>query len=109
MQVGQRTVQYRGAVQVETRFRLRLDHPCTVTVEIEDLQQHHIRTVVEPVGVGARLIGCIGGVKDTVAQQVLIYVKDLIGSTRFDAAMHIDVMALMRRAWDANLVVQITE
>ena len=107
VQLGKRTVRYRGAVQVETRFRLRLDNPCTVTVEIEDVHERHIRTVVEPVGVGARLIGCVGGVDKTVAEQVLIYVKELITSAEFDAAMHIDVMELMRRAWDANLVIRL--
>lgn len=109
VQLGKRTVHYRGAVQIETRFRLRLDRPCTVTVEVEDVQEHHIRTVVEPAGVGARLIGCVGGVDETVAEQVLTYVKNLITSAEFDAAMHIDVMGLLQRAWDADLVVQVAQ
>jgi hypothetical protein len=40
----------RGAVQVQSRFRLRLDRPYTVSVDIEEVQVHHIRTAVNPVG-----------------------------------------------------------
>ena len=105
MRVGQRTVHYRGAVQIRARFRLRLDHPCTVTVEIEDVQERHIRTVLTPLGVDAWLIRRVGGVNKIVAKQVLIYVRNLITSAEFDAAMHIDVRQLLQRAWDADLVV----
>jgi hypothetical protein len=30
-----------------------------------------------------------------------------MASPEFDAAMHIDVMGLMKRAWDADLVVEL--
>ncbi len=94
-------------MQIETRFRLRLDRPCTVTVEVEDVQERHISTAVKPDGAGARLIGWVGGVDKTVAEQVLIYAKNLMTSAEFDAAMHIDVMELLQRAWEADLVVRI--
>ncbi len=107
VQLANRTLHYRGAVQIQTRFRLRLDRPCTVTVEVEDVQERHISTVVKPDGAGARLIGWVGGVDKTVAEQVLIYAKTLLASAEFDTAMHIDVMGLLQRAWDADLVVRI--
>jgi hypothetical protein len=107
VRLGKRTLRYRGAAQVQTRLRLRLESPCTVAVEVEDVQEHHIRTAVEPLGASARVIGWIGGVDDTVAEQVLSYVKDLMASADFDAAMHIDVIGLMQRAWDADLVVDL--
>ena len=105
--LAKRNVRYRGKVEVQTRFRLRLDPPCTVTVELEKAQQHHIRTSVDPLGVGARLIGWIGGVNEIVTEQVLSYVENLMSSPEFVAAMHIDVMGLLKRAWDANLVVEL--
>ena len=105
--LAKRNVRYRGEVEVQTRFRLRLDPPCTVTVELEKVQQQHIRTSVDPLGVGARLIGWIGGVHEIVAEQVLCYVENLMSSPEFVAAMHIDVMGLLKRAWDANLVVEL--
>ncbi len=98
-------VRYRGEVEVQIRFRLRLDAPCAVTVELEQVHEQHVRTTVDPVGVGARLIGWVGGVDEIVAEQVLCYVRDLMSSPEFDAAMHIDVNGLMKRAWDAGLVV----
>ncbi|MDT5008123.1 MAG: hypothetical protein QOJ24_5299 [Mycobacterium sp.] len=98
-------VRYRGEVEVQIRFRLRLDPPCVVTVELEQLQEQHVRTTVDPVSVGARLIGWVGGVDEVVAEQVLCYVRDLMSGPEFDAALHIDVNALMKRAWDAGLVV----
>jgi hypothetical protein len=100
-------VRYRGNVEVQTRCRLRLDPPCTVTVELEMVQDHHVRTTVEPVGVGARIVGWVGGIDEIVAEQVLCYVRDLMSSPEFDAALHIDVMGLMKRAWDAGLVVEL--
>lgn len=103
--LGKRAVRYRGTAEVKTRFRLRLDQPCTVTVEIEPLHAGLIRTVVEPMGAEARLIGCVGGVDKIVAEQVLIYVRNLLASANFDAAMHIDVIGLLERAWDADLVI----
>jgi hypothetical protein len=78
-----------------------------VTVELEKVQRHHVRTTVDPLGVGARLIGWIGGVDEIVAEQVLCYVKDLMSSPEFATAMHIDVTGLMKRAWDADLVVEL--
>jgi hypothetical protein len=78
-----------------------------VTVELEQVQEQHVRTSVDPVGVGARLIGWVGGVHEIVAEQVLGYVRDLMSTPEFDAAMHIDVMGLMKRAWDADLVVEL--
>jgi hypothetical protein len=107
VRLAKRIVRYRGEVEVQTRFRLRLDPPCTVTVEIEKVQQQHVRTTVDALGVGARLIGWIGGVDEIVAEQVLCYVEDLMSSPEFTAAMHIDVMGLMKRAWDADLVVEL--
>lgn len=107
VRVAGRRVHYRGKVQVQTRFRLRLDPPCTVTVELEKVQQKHVRTTVDPLGVGARFVGWIGGVNEIVAEQVLDYVEDLMSSPEFTAAMHIDVTRLMRRAWDADLVVEL--
>jgi len=98
-------VRYRGEVEVQIRFRLRLDPPCAVTVELEQVHEQHVRTTVDPVGVGARLIGWVGGVDEIVAEQVLCYVRDLMSGSEFDAALHIDVNALMKRAWDAGLVV----
>jgi hypothetical protein len=100
-------VRYRGKVEVRIRFRLRLDPPCAVTVELEQVQGQHVRTSVDPVGVGARLIGWVGGVNEIVAEQVLGYVRDLMSTPEFDAAMHIDVIGLMKRAWDADLVVEL--
>lgn len=100
-------VRYRGTVEVQTRLRLRLDPPCAVTVELEKVQKHFVRTTVDPVGLGARLIGWVGGVDEIVAEQVLSYVHNLMASPEFDAAMHIDVMGLMKRAWDAGLVVEL--
>lgn len=107
VKLANRRLHYLGAVQIETRFRLRLQRPCTVAVEVEDVQERHISTVVKPDGAGARLIGWIGGVNKTVAEQVLIYAKTLLASAEFDAAMHIDVMGLLQRAWDADLVVRL--
>ncbi|WP_155763503.1 hypothetical protein [Mycobacterium asiaticum] len=109
VQLAKQIFRYRGKVEVQIRFRLRLDPPCTVTVELEEVQKHHIRTAVDPGGVGARVIGWVGGVEETVAEQVLSYVKDLMSSPSFDAAMHIDVPGLLRRAWDADLVVQVAQ
>ena len=100
-------VRYRGMVEVQMRFRLRLDPPCAVTVELEKVQKHSVRTTVDPVGFGARLIGWVGGVDEIVAEQVLCYVRNLMASPEFTAAMHIDVMGLMKRAWDAGLVVEL--
>lgn len=107
VRLATRIVRYRGEVEVQTRFRLRLDPPCTVTVELEKVQRHHVRTTVDPLGVGARLIGWIGGVDEIVAEQVLCYVEDLMSSPEFATAMHIDVTGLMKRAWDADLVVEL--
>jgi hypothetical protein len=78
-----------------------------VTVELEKVQKHSVRTTVDPVGFGARLIGWVGGVDEIVAEQVLCYVRNLMASPEFNAAMHIDVMRLMKRAWDAGLVVEL--
>lgn len=50
VRLGKRVVGYRGAVQVQSRFRLRLGRPGTVSVDIEEVQAHHIRTAVNPVG-----------------------------------------------------------
>jgi hypothetical protein len=107
VRLATRIVRYRGEVEVQTRFRLRLDPPCTVTVELEKVQRHHVRTTVDPLGVGARHIGWIGGVDEIVAEQVLCYVEDLMSSPEFATAMHIDVTGLMKRAWDADLVVEL--
>jgi hypothetical protein len=107
VRLAKQLVRYRGNVEIQTRLRLRLDPPCTVTVELEEVQQHHVRTTVDPVGVGARLIGWVGGVDEIVAEQVLCYVRDLMSSSEFDAAMHIDVLGLMKRAWDADMVVEL--
>jgi hypothetical protein len=107
VRLATRIVRYRGEVEVQTRFRLRLDPPCTVTVELEKVQQRHVRTTVDPLGVGARLVGWIGGVDEIVAEQVLCYVEDLMSSPEFATAMHIDVTGLMKRAWDADLVVEL--
>jgi hypothetical protein len=38
---------------------------------------------------------------------VLCYVEDLMSSPEFATAMHIDVTGLMKRAWDADLVVEL--
>jgi hypothetical protein len=100
-------VRYRGKVEIQTRLRLRLDPPCVVTVELEKVQKSYVRTTVDPVGFGARLVGWVGGVDQIVAEQVLCYVQDLMASPEFDAAMHIDVVGLMKRAWDADLVVEL--
>ncbi|OBI80521.1 hypothetical protein A9X01_24895 [Mycobacterium asiaticum] len=105
VRIAGRLVRYRGQVEVQTRFRLRLDPPCTVTVELEEVQKHYVRTTVDPVGFGARLIGWVGGVDQIVAEQVLCYVRDLVATPEFEAAMHIDVAGLLDRAWDAGLVV----
>jgi hypothetical protein len=78
-----------------------------VTVELEKVQKSYVRTTVDPVGFGARLVGWVGGVDQIVAEQVLCYVQDLMASPEFDAAMHIDVVGLMKRAWDADLVVEL--
>jgi hypothetical protein len=109
VQLAKQILHYRGKVEVQIRFRLRLDPPCTVTVELEEVQKHHIRTAVHPIGVGALLIGWVGRVHQIVAQEVLSYVRVLMASPGFDAAMHIDVVGLLRRAWDADLVVQIAQ
>lgn len=109
VQLAKQILHYRGKVEVQIRFRLRLDPPCTVTVELEEVQKLHIRTAVHPVGVGARLVGWVGRVDETVAEQILSYVRALMSSPGFDAAMHIDVMGLLRRAWDADLVVQLAQ
>jgi hypothetical protein len=106
VRIAKRSVRYRGKVLVQTRFRLRLDPPCTVTVELEKVQQQHVRIIVDPLGAGARVVGWIGGVNEIVAEQVLSYVQNLMSSPEFDAAMHIDVVRLMRRAWEADLVVE---
>jgi hypothetical protein len=107
VRLAKQLVRYRGKVEFQTRLRLRLEPPCTVTVELEEVKKHHVRTTVDPVGVGARLIGWVGGIDEIVAEQVLRYVKDLMLSPEFDTAMHIDVMGLMKRAWDADLVVEL--
>lgn len=109
VQLAKQILHYRGKVQVQIRFRLRLDPPCTVTVELEEVQKHHIRADVHPIGVGALLIGWVGRIHETVTEEVLSYVRVLMASPGFDAAMHIDVIGLLRRAWDADLVVQISQ
>jgi hypothetical protein len=109
LQLGSGSIRYHGAVQVQTRLRLQLERPCTVTVDIEEVAAHNIRTTVEPVGTAARIVGCVGSVDETVEEQVRGYVNDLMRSPEFEAALHIDVMTLMERAWDADLVVDVPE
>jgi hypothetical protein len=105
--MGKRTARFRGAVEVRTRLRLELERPCVVTVHVEKATPDNIRTTVDAIGLPARLLGCVGGVEETVAEQVLDYVNDLISSPRFQAAMHIDVPAMLERAWEADLVVDV--
>jgi hypothetical protein len=107
VQLGNRSGRYRGAVQVQTRLRLRLTRPCNVNVEIEDLTADNIRTAIEPVGAAARVVDCVGGVDVTVADQVLDYVEDMVSRPEFEAALDIDVIRMMQRAWDAGLVVDL--
>jgi hypothetical protein len=107
VQLGNRSGRYRGAVQVQTRLRLRLTQPCNVNVEIEDLTADNIRTAIEPVGAAARVVDCVGGVDVTVADQVLDYVEDMVSRPEFEAALDIDVIRMMQRAWDAGLVVDL--
>ena len=109
VQMGKRNARYRGAVQVQTRLRLRPTQPCNVNVEIEDVTPDDIRTAIEPVGTAARLVDCVGGVEATVAEQVLDYIDDMMSRPEFEDALNIDVIRLMQRAWDAGLVVDIPD
>lgn len=98
---------FRGPVQVQTRIRLQIEQPCDVIVEVEDVQAQNITTAVEGIGLSARLVGRLGHIDDIVADQVLIYVNDLIRSPEFEAALHIDVTGLLLRAWEADLVINV--
>jgi hypothetical protein len=109
VRLGNRAARYRGALQVQTRLRLRLTQPCNVKVEIDDLTEDDIRTAIEPIGTAARVVDCVGGVEGTVAEQVLDYVEDLMSRPEFDDALDIDVIQLMQRAWDAGLVVDLPD
>lgn len=40
VRLAKQIVRYRGKVEVRSRFRLRLDPPCAVTVELEQVQEH---------------------------------------------------------------------
>jgi hypothetical protein len=109
VELGKRAARYRGAVQVQTRLRLRVKQPCNVVVEIDELTPDNIRTAIEPVGTVARVVDCVGGVEGTVAEQVLDYVEDLMSQPQFEDALNIDVIQLMQRAWDAGLVVDLPD
>jgi hypothetical protein len=109
VQMGNRSAHYRGAVEVETRLRLRLKQPCNVRVEIEDITPDKIRTAIEPIGTAARVVDCVGGVEGTVAEQVLDFIDDLTSRPEFEDALNIDVIRVMQRAWDAGLVVDLPE
>jgi hypothetical protein len=98
---------FRGPVQVQTRIRLRIEQPCDVVVEVEDVYPHNITAAVEGIGVSARIVGRLGGIDDILSHQVLTYVNDLIRSPEFEAALHIDVTGLLGRAWEADLVIGI--
>jgi hypothetical protein len=64
VRLAKQIVRYRGKVEVRSRFRLRLDPPCAVTVELEQVQNTRPYNR-DPVGVGARLIGWVGGVEES--------------------------------------------
>jgi hypothetical protein len=100
-----RTARFRGAVQVLTRIRLQLERPCTVAVQVDTVRPHNVRTNIEASGLSARVLGCVGGIDQNVADQVLAYVNELTAGPRFEAALHIDVPAMLDRAWEADLVV----
>jgi hypothetical protein len=104
-----RTARYRGTVEVRTRLRVQLERPCTVTVHVDRVTPDDVATSMQAIGLPARVLGWVGGIEETVAQQVEDYVNDLIGSPRFDTALHIDVPALLERAWEADLVVVVPE
>jgi hypothetical protein len=96
---------FRGPVRVQTRIRLRIEQPCDVVVEVEDVRAHNITAAVEGIGVSARIVGRVGGIDDIITDQVLTYVNDLIRSPEFESTLHIDVTGLLGRAWEADLVI----
>lgn len=100
-------VRFRGAVRVRTRLRLHVEQPCVVAVDIEEVGPPNIDTAVEALGAAARLVGCVENLDETITEHVVIFVNDLIRSPAVDKALHIDVVNLLARAWDANLVVNI--
>lgn len=96
---------FRGPVQVQTRIRLQIEEPCDVVVEVENVRTHNITAAVEGVGLSSRIVGRVGHLDDIVVEQVLAYVNDLIGSPEFVAALRIDVVGLLGRAWESDLVI----
>lgn len=100
-------VRFRGAVRVRTRLRLHVEQPCVVAVDIEEVRPPNIDTALEALGAAARLVGCVENLDETITENVVIFVNDLIRSPAVDEALHIDVVNLLARAWDADLVVNI--
>ncbi|MCW2686337.1 MAG: Uncharacterized protein JWR37_1227 [Mycobacterium sp.] len=107
--IAGRVAEYRGAVEVRTRIRMRLERPCTVAVQIEDVAADNVEADIEATGFAARLLGYVGSIDETVHKQVLDQVNEMVRSPEFEAALHIDVIGLMERAWDAGLVVQLPD
>jgi hypothetical protein len=107
VEVAGGVARFYGPVQVQTRIRLDIEQPCDVVVHVEDVRAHNITTAVEAIGLTARVVGRLGHLDDIVADQVLTYVNDLIRSSEFEAALHIDVTGLLGRAWEADLVINV--
>jgi hypothetical protein len=100
---------FRGPVEVQTRIRLRIEQPCDVVVEIEEVRAHNISAAVQGIGVSARLVGRLGGIDDILTEEIIAYVNDLIRSPEFESALHIDVAGLLGRAWEADLVIDFAQ
>lgn len=96
---------FHGPVQVQTRIRLQIDQPCDIVVHVDDVHPLDVTTALEGSGLSASILGVLGSIDDLVAEQVVEYVNDMIRSPDFEAALHIDVIGLLERGWEADLVI----
>ncbi|GAB2662002.1 hypothetical protein [Nocardia goodfellowii] len=99
---------FAAVVCAGTRIRLEPRADCYVFVDVDHVRPDDVTARIIPSDMAARVLDRLGALGAEVTGQVIRYVEELMTGPEVMQLRHIDLAAVITRAWDSDLVLDTT-
>lgn len=105
VRLGEKTLPAQADLLVRVRLRPRLVATPALAVDVDPIEDRDVAVETYTNGVSGVFLRRLGNLDDEIRTHARDYVADLLDTGPARAARHIDILAVVDRAWDHGLVV----
>jgi len=102
--IGNQELRYPVRICVPVHLTVLTVEPVAIHIEPEPVQPEDISVHVHCEGLPSRLVKLLGNVDGQLRRHAAIYIEELLDTVEGRRYRHIDMTALIDRAWNADLV-----